>query len=57
MEDRGPESLMKKPRGVALNPKHKELIVANMRLNSVPTCPWRIDEVSRITLAESSWWQ
>ncbi|MCH8268580.1 MAG: hypothetical protein IH846_13765 [Acidobacteria bacterium] len=33
----GPKSLMKKPRGVALNPKHKELIVADMRLNSVLT--------------------
>ncbi len=28
---------MKKPRGVALNPKHKELIVSDMRLNTVLT--------------------
>ena len=33
----GPKSGLKKPRGVALNPKHKELIVADMRLNSVLT--------------------
>ncbi len=33
----GPKSVMKKPRGVALNPKNKELIVADMRLNSVLT--------------------
>ena len=33
----GPKSLMKKPRGVVLNPKHKELIVADMRLNSMLT--------------------
>ena len=33
----GPHSVMKKPRGVALNPKHKELIVADMRLNAVLT--------------------
>ena len=26
---------MKKPRGVVLNPKHKEIIVADMRLNAV----------------------
>ena len=31
----GPKSTLKKPRGVALDPKHKELIVADMRLNSV----------------------
>jgi len=30
-------SVMKKPRGVALNPTHKELIVADMRLNAVLT--------------------
>lgn len=30
-------NIMKKPRGVALNPKHKELIVSDMRLNSVLT--------------------
>ena len=33
----GPKSTMKKPRGVALNPKYKELIVADMRLNTVLT--------------------
>ncbi len=33
----GPNSRLKKPRGVVLNPKNKELIVADMRLNSVLT--------------------
>ncbi len=33
----GPKSTIKKPRGVALNPKNKELIVADMRLNAVLT--------------------
>ncbi len=33
----GPKSTLKKPRGVALNPRNKELIVADMRLNSVLT--------------------
>ena len=33
----GPKSQIKKPRGVALNPKDKELIVADMRLNKVLT--------------------
>ena len=33
----GPKSEMKKPRGVVLDPKHKELIVADMRLNAVLT--------------------
>ena len=33
----GPNTTMKKPRGVALDPKHKELIVADMRLNMVLT--------------------
>ena len=33
----GPKSQMKKPRGIALNPKNKELIVADMRLNTVLT--------------------
>ncbi|MBI4463888.1 MAG: hypothetical protein HY647_04210 [Acidobacteria bacterium] len=33
----GPKSTLKKPRGVAVNPKNKELIVADMRLNSVFT--------------------
>ena len=34
---RGPKSTLKKPRGVALDPKHKELIVADMRLNAILT--------------------
>ncbi len=33
----GPGSVMKKSRGIALNPKNKELIIADMRLNSVLT--------------------
>lgn len=33
----GPKSQMKKPRGVALNPKNKELIVADMSRNAVFT--------------------
>ena len=33
----GPKSQLKKPRGVALDPKHKELIVADMTLNAVLT--------------------
>ena len=33
----GPKSQMVKPRGVAIDPKHKELIVADMRLNAVLT--------------------
>ena len=33
----GPKSTLKKPRGVALDPKNKELIVTDMRLNSVLT--------------------
>ena len=33
----GPKSLLKKPRGVALNPTNKELIVSDMRLNTVLT--------------------
>ena len=33
----GPASLMKKPRGVTLNPKNKEVIVSDMRLNAVLT--------------------
>lgn len=32
-----PKSTMLKPRGVVLDPKHKELIVADMRLNAVLT--------------------
>ena len=31
------KSAMKKPRGVVLDPKHKELIIADMRLNAVLT--------------------
>lgn len=33
----GPKSLIKKPRGVALDVKHQELIIADMRLNAVLT--------------------
>ena len=33
----GPESMMKKPFGLVLNAKHKELIVSDMRLQSVLT--------------------
>lgn len=33
----GPKTAMKKPRGVVLDPAHKELIVADMRLNTVLT--------------------
>jgi len=33
----GPNTQMKKPRGVVLNPMHKELIVADMRLNTILT--------------------
>jgi len=33
----GPKSTLKKPRGVVLDPKHKELIVADMRLNALLT--------------------
>ena len=33
----GPRSTIKKPRGVALSPKDKELIIADMRLNAVLT--------------------
>ena len=33
----GPKSTMKKPFGLVLNPKHKELIVSDMRLQSVLT--------------------
>ena len=33
----GPDSRLKKPRGVALDPENKEVIVADMRLNSVLT--------------------
>ena len=35
--DAGPNSDMKKPRGVVLDAKHKELIVADMRINAVLT--------------------
>ena len=33
----GPKSEMLKPRGVAIDPKHKEIIVADMRLNAILT--------------------
>ena len=33
----GPKSMLKRPRGVVLNPKNKEIIVADMRLNGVLT--------------------
>jgi len=33
----GPKAVMVKPRGVAIDPKHKELLVADMRLNSILT--------------------
>jgi hypothetical protein len=33
----GPKSKLKKPRGVALNPKNREMIVADMRVNAVFT--------------------
>ena len=33
----GPKSGLKKPRGVTLAPQHKEIIVADMRLNTVLT--------------------
>jgi len=33
----GPGSTMKKPRGVAINPKHKEVYISDMRLNAVLT--------------------
>ncbi|MBI4483125.1 MAG: hypothetical protein HY652_09565 [Acidobacteria bacterium] len=33
----GPKSTLKKPRGVVLDPKNKEVIVADMRLNAVLT--------------------
>ena len=33
----GGKSTIKKPRGIALNPKNKEVIVADMRLNAVLT--------------------
>ena len=33
----GPKSTITRPRGVAINPKHKEIMVADMSLNSVAT--------------------
>ena len=33
----GPKSMLKRPRGIVLVPEHKELIVADMRLNAVLT--------------------
>jgi hypothetical protein len=41
----GPNSRLKKPRGVALNPRDGELIVADMRLNAVLT--YRFPELFR----------
>ena len=35
--DGKPSNILAKPRGVALNPKHKELLVSDMRLNAVLT--------------------
>lgn len=35
--DGEPKNVMKKPRGVVVNPKHKEIIVSDMRLNAVLT--------------------
>ncbi len=35
--DGKPSNIMKKPRGVTLNPKNKELIVSDMRMNAVLT--------------------
>ncbi|MBI2815409.1 MAG: hypothetical protein HYX72_00570 [Acidobacteria bacterium] len=35
--DGKPSNIMKKPRGVVINPKHKEIIVSDMRLNAVLT--------------------
>ena len=35
--DGKPSNVMKKPRGVVVDPKHKELIVSDMRLNAVLT--------------------
>ena len=32
-----PSNIMEKPRGVTLNPKNKEVIVSDMRLNAVLT--------------------
>ena len=33
----GPKSTLKKPRGVVLDAKNKEMIIADMRLNAVLT--------------------
>ncbi len=35
--DSKPSNIMKKPRGVALNPKNKEILVSDMRLNAILT--------------------
>ena len=47
--DGKPGNIMKKPRGVTLNPRHKELIVSDMRLNAVLTFsfPELFTEVAR----------
>ena len=33
----GPDTLLKKPRGVVLDPKHKEMVIADMRANAIFT--------------------
>jgi hypothetical protein len=45
----GGAMVMKKPRGVALDPKHKEVIVSDMRLNAVLTfsLPEMFDQVAK----------
>jgi hypothetical protein len=47
--DGKPNNIMAKPRGVTLNPTHKELIVSDMRLNSVLTFafPELFDQVAQ----------
>jgi hypothetical protein len=47
--DGKPNNVMLKPRGVTLNPNHKELIVSDMRLNSVLTFafPELFDQVAQ----------
>jgi len=47
--DGKPSNIMLKPRGVTLNPTHKELIVSDMRLNSVLTFafPELFDQVAQ----------
>jgi DNA-binding beta-propeller fold protein YncE len=38
--DGKPSNIMKKPRGITLDPTHKEVIVSDMRLNAVLTFPF-----------------